>query len=596
MTSESNVSVTAREALTGRYGTAPASVLPSRRGMAGALSRPLKPTGFWSYSTSDDAHSGGRLSQLRLVLADALQQQIGREPRVQLFQDLATIPLCADWERQIHDALANASFFIPIITPGFLQSEWCGREVLRFAARQKDLGRNDLIFPIYQIDVEDFSGVRQSEMHDPEVLTLLRKHQWTDFRELEFLAVDSAAVRQQMRRLAQAVRAALYREVTETPAAAGTAPPPPPASSSPPPRAATNAVSHTPEPARTVPPARTRRVRVRTLAMGLTAGVATVIAGVIVYHNSGPGLPSSPNPPAAPAIQGPAKPISRSAVFTSPAPAPPAHPADPVLALAPAVPPDTQPVHSAPGFDNGTRDCDLLCPRLVLIQSGEFVMGISDAESRREGSEAADGRARPPHSVTIGRAFYLSEAPITRGEYGECVTARKCKEPDAPSFAYGNNDPVVNVSYDDAIAYAGWLTATTGNDYRLPSEAEWEYAARAGTRTARYWGDDYDDRHGDTVPRTRQATMQVKSFPPNKFGLYDMLGNVWQWTEDCWNDDYRGNVPQDEHPRSSGGCWARVLRGGSWYSNSKYVRAGVRDRYNAGYRYAYTGFRVARNL
>jgi formylglycine-generating enzyme required for sulfatase activity len=248
-----------------------------------------------------------------------------------------------------------------------------------------------------------------------------------------------------------------------------------------------------------------------------------------------------------------------------------------------------------PAFDNATRDCDAICPRLVLIPKGEFTIGVPDAESRREGFELADNRAKPTHSVTIGRQFYLSETPVTRGEYNQCVKAGKCKAADTPSFTQTDNDPVVNVSYDDAVSYAGWLKALTGKDYRLPSETEWEYAARAGTQTARYWGDDFDDRRGDTVPRARQATMPVKSFPPNKFGLYDMLGNVWQWTEDCWNDDYRGNQPTDERPRNTGGCWARVLRGGSWYSNAKLVRAAIRDRYNAGFRYAYTGFRVARN-
>src|SRR5580658_1061481 len=141
--------------------------------MAVVLTAPLKPTGFWSYATSDDTHSGGRLSLLRTLLAGALQQQIGREPIVHLFQDVKTIPPGADWDRQIHDAINDASFFIPIVTPGFLHSEWCTREVLLFAERQRSLGRNDLIFPIYQIDVDDFTGVRRGELHDPAVLTLL---------------------------------------------------------------------------------------------------------------------------------------------------------------------------------------------------------------------------------------------------------------------------------------------------------------------------------------------------------------------------------------------------------------------------------------
>jgi formylglycine-generating enzyme required for sulfatase activity len=580
--------------------------------MALVLMLPLKPTGFWSYATSDDTHSGGRLSQLRLGLAAALQQQIGREPIVHLFQDIKAIPPGADWDRQIQDAIGDASFFIPIITPGFLQSEWCGREVLLFAKRQQRLGRDDLIFPIYQIDVEDFSGVRQREVYDPAVLALLRRHQWTNFRELEFEAVDGPLVRQQLRRLAEGVRSALYREAAKAPAIAI-----PRAAA--PMRTATAPVTQTgPALGSAMPAIAAHRTRGWMLLM---SSVAAVVAGVLTYQLGAQfGFPqprsmagmASPGPPVAtPSSGSPVAPplerqfrsISRP-VEVAPAVQSPS-PGQPGVAPAPQMQAGLQPAAigpvvatalDVPAFDHGTRDCDAICPRLVLIPKGEFTMGVSDAESRREGFESADSRAKPPHPVTIGRQFYLSETPVTRGEYNQCVKARKCKAPDTPSFTQSDNDPVVNVSYDDAIAYAGWLKATTGKDYRLPSEAEWEYAARAGTGTARYWGDDFDDRRGDTVPRSRQGTMPVKSSPPNKFGLYDMLGNVWQWTEDCWNDDYRGSQPADERPRSTGGCWARVLRGGSWFSNSKLVRVAIRDRYNAGFRYAYTGFRVARNF
>jgi formylglycine-generating enzyme required for sulfatase activity len=584
--------------------------------MALVLMLPLKPTGFWSYATSDDTHSGGRLSQLRLGLAAALQQQIGREPIVHLFQDVKAIPAGSDWDDQIHNAIGDASFFIPIITPGFLQSEWCAREVLLFAERQQSLGRNDLIFPIYQIDVEDFSGIRQRELYDPTMLALLRRHQWTDFRELEFDAVDGPAVRQQLRRLAGGVRAALYREVAR-----------PRPKAVPKPRQEAPAVVRMPGATLTqtspaypsaMPEPAAHRMRGW---MVLMSSVAVVLAGALTYQLStqfGPlssKSPTLPVPPVATApLSGPtaAPPVDRQIHFTP-------RPAETALAGQPSPPAQTSPAQTnvvpapqadelaaparvvtsasdAPAYDNGTRDCDAICPRLVLIPKGEFTMGVPDAESRREGLEAADSRSKPAHLVTIGRRFYLSETPVTRGEYNQCVKAKKCKPADTPSFTQSDNDPVVNVSYDDAISYAGWLKSITGKDYRLPSETEWEYAARAGTETARYWGDDFDDRRGDTVPRARQGTMPVKTFPANKFGLYDMLGNVWQWTEDCWNDDYRGNQPSDERPRSSGGCWARVLRGGSWYSNPKLVRVAIRDRYNAGFRYAYTGFRVARNF
>jgi formylglycine-generating enzyme required for sulfatase activity len=245
-------------------------------------------------------------------------------------------------------------------------------------------------------------------------------------------------------------------------------------------------------------------------------------------------------------------------------------------------------------FDDGHRDCERICPRMVLIPKGQFVMGIPASESKREGTEAADKDASQ-HPVTIRRAFYLSETPVTRGEYSHCVNAGVCKEAAKPSFAQTDNDPVVNVSYDDAKDYIGWLrTASGGKDYRLPTESEWEYAARAKTTSAWYWGDDFDDAHPHTVPRSRHATMPVKSFPPNNFNVYDMLGNVWQWVEDCYIDNYDGGLPADEQARTTTVCGRRVLRGGSWLIDLRGSRAGRRDGLDSGGRVNGVGFRLAR--
>ena len=192
----------------------------------------------------------------------------------------------------------------------------------------------------------------------------------------------------------------------------------------------------------------------------------------------------------------------------------------------------------------------------------------------------------------------MSTTLVTRGEYSQCVKARKCAAADVPPFVQTDNDPVVGVSWDDAQTYVTWLRQTTGKPYRLPSEAEWEYAARAGTRTARYWGDWGDDfvDGRDTVPRDRKSTVPVKSFRPNQFNLHDMLGHVWQWTEDCWNDSYAGNLPAYETARiTTGDCGRRVLRGGSWSDYfPRFVRAGIRVWSGTGDRYTYSGFRVAR--
>ena len=135
-------------------------------------------------------------------------------------------------------------------------------------------------------------------------------------------------------------------------------------------------------------------------------------------------------------------------------------------------------------------------PELALLPAGKFVMGDPNGNLDE----------KPTHTVTIGRPFYMSTTLVTRGEYSQCVKARKCAAADVPPFVQTDNDPVVGVSWDDAQTYVTWLRQTTGKPYRLPSEAEWEYAARAGTRTARYWGDWGDDfvDGRDTVPRDRK--------------------------------------------------------------------------------------------
>ena len=156
--------------------------------------------------------------------------------------------------------------------------------------------------------------------------------------------------------------------------------------------------------------------------------------------------------------------------------------------------------------------------------------------------------------------------------------------------------PVINVSWDDAQEYVRWLSRTTGAEYRLLSEAEWEYVARAGTTTPYHTGEtittDEANFQGDTY---RGQTIPVGSFTPNAFGLYDVHGNVWEWVEDCWNYGYEG-APSDGSAWESGDCDRWVLRGGSWIFNARYLRSAFRDGYSSWYRDIIDGFRVARTL
>jgi hypothetical protein len=172
---------------------------------------PLKPTGFWSYASSDDAASEGRLSQLRRLLANQLQGHVGRG-EVHIFQDVAAIPPGTEWERQIDQALQQSSFFIPIITPGFLQSEWCTKEVVRFRAIMEWSGRSDLIVPIHYLDVDGFDTVRRGECFDPAVLTYLRSLQWVNFRPLRLRDPMKEDVQRALDEVATGILNALYRK------------------------------------------------------------------------------------------------------------------------------------------------------------------------------------------------------------------------------------------------------------------------------------------------------------------------------------------------------------------------------------------------
>ena len=169
------------------------------------------------------------------------------------------------------------------------------------------------------------------------------------------------------------------------------------------------------------------------------------------------------------------------------------------------------------------------------------------------------------------------------------------------------------VSWNDARAYAQWLSRKTGKRYRLPTEAEWEYAARAGTTTSRYWGDDPAQacRYANVADQSRLQTWgfgqkhdctdghyftaPAGGHAPNRFGLYDMIGNVWEWTEDCWNASYAG-APVDGSAWLAGDCAQRVERGGSWSTVPRFARSGARHKNSADYRDNLTGFRVGRNL
>jgi formylglycine-generating enzyme required for sulfatase activity len=274
-------------------------------------------------------------------------------------------------------------------------------------------------------------------------------------------------------------------------------------------------------------------------------------------------------------------------------------------------------------------------PEMVLIESGRLSMGSPEGEKGRSGDEG------PQHPVAVVKPFALARCETRVGEFrrfveetgyltdaergGGCYTLKADgsggeQRADAswrtPGFPQDDIHPVVCVSFNDARAYARWLSLRTGAAYRLPTEAEWEYVARAGSTTSRFWGDDPDAaciyaNGADKVAKARFPDWMVAdcddgalftapagSYRHNPYGLSDMLGNVWEWVEDCWHDSYQG-APSDGAAwleTDGGDCARRVLRGGGWNFIPWYLRSANRFRFTADDADDFVGLRLARTL
>jgi formylglycine-generating enzyme required for sulfatase activity len=255
------------------------------------------------------------------------------------------------------------------------------------------------------------------------------------------------------------------------------------------------------------------------------------------------------------------------------------------------------------------RDCPD-CPEMVRIPAGHFTMG---AQANEPGHTPAE---LPAHLVAIPAAFAIGKFDVTRAQFAKFVDAtgykpnEKCDWRAPRTHGQPMNqsepDPVVCVSWDDASVYAGWLARTTGKPYRLPSEAEWEYAARAGSSAARPWGDGIGRENANYGADKCCAafaegkdrwlyTSPAGAFPPNALGLYDMLGNVWQWVRDCGHADYAG-APVDGSAWMTGDCSQHIVRGGAWFQPPDFERSAARASDAVDFRIGDIGFRVARSL
>jgi len=224
-----------------------------------------------------------------------------------------------------------------------------------------------------------------------------------------------------------------------------------------------------------------------------------------------------------------------------------------------------------------------------VLPAGTFLMGSPDTD------EEGFGYEKPRHRVSIGARFAVGRYPVTFEEYDRFAEATGGDKPDDKGWSRGRR-PVINVGWEDAKAYVDWLSKKTGEAYRLLSEAEWEYACRAGTETRYCFGDAITGKQANFDQKVGKTT-EVGSYPENPWGLYDLHGNVWEWVEDVWHDDYGGGPDDGRAWTEVGNSDRRVKRGGAWNYGLRYARSAGRDNGDVvDYRYGGTGFRVARTF
>ena len=248
------------------------------------------------------------------------------------------------------------------------------------------------------------------------------------------------------------------------------------------------------------------------------------------------------------------------------------------------------------------RECANDCPEMVVVPAGEFTMGSPATEKGR-------GNEGPQHSVAIPRPFAVSKFEVTFADWDACVAVGGCPHEDrasdhedrASDSGWGRGrQPVIGVSWDDAQAYVAWLSWMTSKTYRLLTETEWEYSARAGSQAAYSWGDEIGkgnaNCNGCGSQWDNKRTAPVGSFAANAFGLHDMHGNVWEWVEDCDHENYNGAPKDGSAWIEEGECGRRVRRGGSWNSYPRGLRAARRDTFRTYIRGYNLGFRIGRTL
>jgi formylglycine-generating enzyme required for sulfatase activity len=301
-----------------------------------------------------------------------------------------------------------------------------------------------------------------------------------------------------------------------------------------------------------------------------------------------PEQPAAKTPPAEPAAKPAPTPKVQEQARPAPAPKPPAEkPADrPPEQARPAAPAPKLEKQSGTQAVSEVQDCPT-CPVLIAVPRGAFTMG----------SNSGDPSEKPAHQVSISTPFAIGKYEVTVEQWNACVAAGAC-QPVSSASDGAKNMPVRDVSWDDTQQFVKWLSKVSGKPYRLPTEAEWEYAARGGSTTRFWWGEQMRTGAANCKdcgePWNKDGPAPVGSFAANPYGLYDMNGSVWEWVGDCWHNTFKG-APSDSAVWDDANCRVRVIRGGSWREGASYMPTTTRFKYDASVRHSQNGFRVARD-
>jgi formylglycine-generating enzyme required for sulfatase activity len=554
-----------------------------------------EPHAFLSYTHFDDDFHGGAITKLRTRLEDAVRAVTGKPFRV--FQDKEGIELGQSWPERLDEALTQARFLIPIITPSYYGSAGCRDELEKFLQLEQAAERQEFVLPVLYLETWQLSDAEH--LRDDRLVFAISKRQWHDWRAHADIDPSDPKALPALKELARKIGGAL-RKVEE---------------------AARRRAEEDERRRRAEEEAAARKVEEERRAAEAQAARRKVDEEAATKRKAEDEAAAKRKVEAA-RREAEAEAARRRAEEDAAArkveeerrtaEAQAARRKAEVEATSPpaksqTASPARPPSQMSPRLVSGTvfRDVDApWCPEMVVVPAGTFMMGFPGT---RRWWQLLDGDARPQHEVTIAAPFALGRYTATFAEYDHFCEATGREKPEDAGWGRGRR-PVINVSWEDAQAYCGWLSEQTGQPYRLPSEAEWEYACRAGTATpfwtgatisteqANYDGNSTYGAGKKGAYRKRTVPVDESGFLANAFGLSHMHGNVWEWCADVWHASYEG-APGDGSAWLQGGDSSRrVLRGGSWYNDPRSLRSALRLRLAPEFRSSFPGFRVARAL